>query len=153
MEITKLPARILKNKLKAVSPDDIKKGAFKELVLSMKQAMQDNQGVGLAANQVGLDLSIFVIDETLAEQTGIPAVYFNPEITDYSKDRDDLEEGCLSIPEFFTPVKRSRKIMIKFIDENGEKRKLKVRGFAARVLQHETDHLNGLTIKNRAEKN
>jgi peptide deformylase len=148
-EITKLPNKILSKKLEKVSVDEIKKGSYTELILDMKKSMKESQGVGLAANQIGKDLSIFVIDENLAKEMEIPEVYLNPEITEYSKDTDELEEGCLSIPEYFVSIRRSRKVKIKFVNELGEKLKLKVRGFAARVLQHETDHLNGLTIKNR----
>jgi peptide deformylase len=149
VEITKLPSKILSKKLEQVDAGDIKNGSYKELVLDMKKAMIDNQGVGLAANQVGKDLSIFVILEDLAKEYEVPEVYFNPEITEYSKDTDEMEEGCLSIPQYYAPIKRAKKIKIKFIDENGNKKKIKARGFLARVLQHETDHLNGLTIKNR----
>ena len=152
MEITKLPNKILSNKAKPVSVDDTKQGSFKELILAMKETMKDKQGVGLAANQIGKDISIFVIEPKLAEDFGAPDVYLNPEITEYSKDQDEMEEGCLSIPEYFVQIKRAKKIKIKFIDENGEKKKIKARGFLARVLQHETDHLNGLTIKSRFKK-
>lgn len=149
MEITKLPNKILSNKTKAVSTEDLKKGSYKELILNMKETMKERQGVGLAANQAGEDISIFVIDSKLADEFGVSDVYLNPEITEYSKEEDEIEEGCLSIPEFYTQIKRSKKIKIKFIDEDGNKQKTKARGFLARVLQHETDHLNGLTIKNR----
>ncbi len=151
-EITKIPNKVLSKKITLASPEEIKKGSYKELILNMKEAMKEFRGVGLAANQVGKDISIFVIDPVLAEEAGVPDVYLNPEITEYSKDSDELEEGCLSIPEFFTGIKRSKKIKIKYVDENGVKRKMKAKGFLARVLQHETDHLNGLTIKNRANK-
>ena len=149
MDITKLPAKILNSKTNQVSIDEIKHGSFKELILAMKETMKDKQGVGLAANQIGKDLSIFVIEPMLATEFGVPDVYLNPEITEYSKNQDEMEEGCLSIPEYFIQIKRPKKIKIKFIDENGEKKKIKARGFLARVLQHETDHLNGLTIKTR----
>jgi peptide deformylase len=152
MEITKLPEKILKNKTKPVGLDDIKTSKLSLLVLDMKKAMKEYRGVGLAANQIGKDLSIFVIEPILAEESEVPDVYFNPEITEYSKDEDELEEGCLSIPDYYVPIKRAKKIKIKFIDESGKKCKIKARGFLARVLQHETDHLNGLTIKNRASK-
>ena len=149
MEITKVPNQILSKKTGQVAPGDIKNNMFRELILSMKEAMKEHKGVGLAANQIGRDLSIFVIDEMLAKESEAPDVYINPEITEYAKDSDELEEGCLSIPEFYIQIKRPKKIKIKFIDENGKKRKIKARGFLARVLQHETDHLNGLTIKTR----
>ena len=152
MEITIIPNKILARKISSVSAQDIKNGLYKELILNMKQTMIDNNGIGLAANQVGKDLSIFVIDEGLAKEYEASEVFFNPEITEYSKDEDELEEGCLSVPEFYTQVKRSKKIKIKFVDEDGNKKKIRARGFLARVLQHETDHLGGLTIKNRVKK-
>lgn len=114
----------------------------------MREKMVEAQGVGLAANQVEQDLRIFVIDAELAKQNKVPDAYVNPEITEYSKDKGEMEEGCLSLPEYFTNISRSKKIKLKALDENGNKIKIKARGFLARVLQHETDHLNGLLIKN-----
>jgi peptide deformylase len=149
MEITKIPHEVLANKTKQVSAQEIKAGAYAQLVLAMKKAMLENMGVGLAANQVGQDLSIFVIDTKTATAYKAPEVYFNPEITEYSSDKDEIEEGCLSIPGFYAQVSRSKKIMFKALDEHGEKIKFKAKGFLARVLQHETDHLNGLVIKDR----
>ncbi len=152
MKITKIPNKILAKTTEKVELKDIKNGSFKELVLDMKKSMIDNEGVGLAANQISRDLSIFVIDEKLASENKVPEVFFNPEITEYSRDKDEMKEGCLSIPEYDANIKRSKKIKIKAIDQNGNKIKLKARGFLARVLQHETDHLNGITIKNRANE-
>ena len=152
MEITKTPDKILSKKMERVAVDDVKNGSHKELILDMKKAMTEHNGVGLAANQAGKDLSIFVIDHKLAEENGVSDVFINPEITEYSKDNDETEEGCLSIPGYWAPIKRAKKIKIKAVDENGDKIKFKARGFLARVLQHETDHLGGLTIKERADQ-
>lgn len=152
MEITKIPNKILAKKTEEVVVKDIKNGSFKELVWDMKKAMKENEGIGLAANQINKDLSIFVIEEKLASEGDVPEVYFNPEITEYSKDSDEMEEGCLSIPEYGAQIKRSKKIKIKALDGEGNKIKLKARGFLARVLQHETDHLNGILIKDRIHK-
>lgn len=152
MEITKIPDKILSKKLEPASVSDIKNGLLRGLILDMKNAMKEYQGVGLTANQIGKDLALFVIDEKLAQESKAPDVYINPEITEYSKDQDEMEEGCLSIPGYYVQIKRAKKIKIKFIDDSGEKRKLKARGFLARVLQHETDHLNGWMIKNKAGK-
>ena len=149
MEITKLPDKILAKRMEEVNVDDIKKGLYKDLVLDMKKAMVENNGVGLAANQVGKDLALFVVDAKTANAFQAPEVYFNPEITEYSKEENETEEGCLSIPDYWVPIKRSKKIKIKALDENGNKIKFKAKGFLARVLQHETDHLNGITIKDR----
>lgn len=152
MNITKIPNKILAKKLEKVAIEDIKNGLYKELISDMKQAMVENSGIGLAANQVGKDLSIFVVDKKLAEDNNTPDAFINPEITEYSKETDEIEEGCLSIPDYWASIKRSKKIKIKAVDENGNKIKFKVRGFLARVLQHETDHLNGMVIKDRAAK-
>lgn len=151
-EITKIPHKVLSNKTALIPAEELKKGSYKELISDMRLAMIEHQGVGLAANQIGKDLSIFVIDANLAKDNEIPDAYINPEITEYSKDTDEMEEGCLSIPGYYVGIRRSKKVKIKALDENGNKIKLKAKGFLARVLQHETDHLNGLTIKNRAEK-
>jgi len=150
MEITKIPNKLLAKKMEKIAIDDIKKGQLSWLISDMRVAMVENNGVGLAANQASKDLSIFVIDKKLAEENNVPDAFINPEITEYSKESDEIEEGCLSIPGYWVPIKRSKKIKIKAIDENGNKIKLKARGFLARVLQHETDHLNGITIKNRS---
>lgn len=151
MEITKIPHGVLANKTKPISTEEIKAGKYARLVLDMKKAMVENMGVGLAANQVGEDLSIFVIDTKTAEAYKVPEAYFNPEITEYSPEKEAAEEGCLSIPGFYVEIPRSKKIMFKALDETGKKIKFKARGFLARVLQHETDHLNGLIIKDRVK--
>ena len=151
MEITTIPHKVLANKTKTILSEEIKSGAYAELVLDMKKAMKEHSGVGLAANQIGKDLSIFVIDPKLALENKVPEAYFNPEITEYSIDKDAVEEGCLSIPGFYAEVNRSKKIMFKAVDETGKKIKFKAKGFLARVLQHETDHLNGIVIKDHAK--
>lgn len=149
MQIVKIPDKILRRKAVLVPIENIKNGSVKELISSMREDMKKNNGVGLAANQVDSDLGIFVIDQELAKTNNVPDAFINPEITESSKETDELEEGCLSIPEYYAPIKRSKKIKIKALDENGKKIKFKARGFLARVLQHETDHLNGIVIKDK----
>ena len=144
MQIVKYPNKILHQKLKEVKEITLE---IKGLISAMRQKMVESQGVGLAANQVGQNLAIFVIDKKLAEENGVFDSYINPEITEYSKDVTEMEEGCLSLPEYWAPVSRSKKIKLKALDENGNKIKIKARGFLARVIQHETDHLKGLLIK------
>ena len=146
MEIIKESNKILGEKLNAIEslPSNIT-----EIVSDMKKTMYTNKGVGLAANQVGLDMQLFVIDENLAKENGVTSVYINPKITNFSKDQDEMEEGCLSIPEYYIIIPRSKKIIIRSQDENGKKVKFKARGFLARVLQHEYDHLQGILIKNK----
>ncbi len=148
-EITRLPSKILRKTVAQIPAEDIVNGKYEALVKDMKEEMKRHNGVGLAASQLGKDLAIFVIEPEIAKLNEVPDAYFNPEITEYSKDKDEMEEGCLSIPEYFVPIKRSKKVMLKFVNEEGRKQKIKARGFLARIYQHETDHLNGLVIKDR----
>ena len=146
MTITKEPNKILHKKLEPVgeiTPE------ITALIAELRASMVEAKGVGLAANQVGKDLQIFVIDAKLAEESGVPDAYINPELSEFSRDTDEIEEGCLSIPGYWKQIKRSKKVHIKALDEHGNKIKLKARGFLARVLQHEYDHLCGMTIKDR----
>ncbi len=146
VEIIKNPNKILKKKLDSVNgitPDII---AFIE---EMRKTMIEAKGVGLAANQVGKDLRIFIIDKKIADEYKVPDAYINPEITEYGKEADEMEEGCLSLPQVWLNLKRSKKVKLKAFDEHGEKIKIKARGFLARVFQHEYDHLCGTLIKDR----
>lgn len=149
MEIVKEPNKILCNEpkvIKEITPE------IKALISDMKKVMVESRGVGLAANQVGRNLAIFVIDKKLAEENGVPDAYINPEITEHSKGESEMEEGCLSLPNYWQRIKRSKKVKLKALDENGKKIKIKARGLLARVLQHECDHLQGVLIKDRVGK-
>ena len=148
MNIVKEPDKILYCELKEVkeiTPE------IKGLISDMRDTMIEVHGVGLAANQVGIDMQIFVIDKNLANENSVPDAYINPEITEYGDDLGQIEEGCLSLPGYWADVRRSKKIKFKAMDENGNKIRFKAKGFLARVLQHETDHLNGVLIKVRAK--
>jgi peptide deformylase len=151
-DVVQIPDPVLAKKSTPLSAEDLKAGAYDTLVTEMKKAMQKNNGIGLAANQIGKDLALFVIEQKLAAEHDIPEAFANPEITEYGTETDSAEEGCLSIIGFWTPITRSKKIMFKALDDHGRKVKFKARGLLARVLQHETDHLNGLTIKDRSQK-
>ncbi len=144
--ITKHPEKILAKKLESVSDSF---SDISEIIESMRNAMRAAKGVGLAANQIGLDMCLFIIDKELAKKHGIPDAFINPEITEYSQDETPMEEGCLSLPEQWFMIQRSSKVKIQFTDEKGKRHKLRARGFLARVLQHEYDHLQGILIKDR----
>lgn len=147
MQIVKESNKILRqklNKVAKITPE------IKALISDMREKMVEAKGVGLAANQIDRDLQVFVIDAKLAEENEVPDAYINPEITESSKNQDELEEGCLSIPGYWHQIRRAKKIKLKAMDENGKKIKIKARGFLARVLQHEYDHLQGMLIKDRA---
>ena len=114
------------------------KKEIRELVKNMRTIMKLSDGVGLSANQIGLSLNCFV-----AEVENKFYAIFNPKITKSSKEVDEMEEGCLSVPNNFGMVSRADKVWLEGFDASGKKVKLKVWGFLARVFQHEVDHLSG----------
>ena len=144
--ILKKPNRILSKKLESVKEITLQ---IKKLILSMRKVMKEASGIGLAANQIGQDMQFFIIDEELAKEHNAPSVYINPEVKAYSKQAEELEEGCLSIPETWLKIKRPKKVKVKTMDENGKKYKFIAKGMLARVLQHEYDHLQGVLITDK----
>jgi len=146
LNIVKKPNGILNKKLESVKDITPK---IKWLVSDMVKTMKESAGIGLAANQVGRDMQLFIIEEELAREYGAPNVYINPELKPYSKQTEELEEGCLSVPDTWLKIKRWKKIKIKAVDENGNKFKFIAKGMLARVLQHEYDHLQGVLITDK----
>lgn len=110
------------------------------LISAMFETMQANKGVGLAAPQVGINEQIFVVD------TGKDAfAVINPKILNWSG-HDEAEEGCLSIPNLQVKINRAKSIEVEFTDEHNRKVRAKLNGLAAKVFQHENDHLLGKLI-------
>lgn len=116
-----------------------------KLVKDMFDTMHQSNGIGLAANQVGVDKQILVVDISDMEsgKGTKPIVVINPEILEEDGDVE-LEEGCLSIPDVREKVWRAEKIKLKYHDTNLKEQILDADGWLARVLQHEIDHLNGV---------
>lgn len=127
--------------------EDILSDDNKKLVEGMIKTMRKNKGIGLAAPQVGILKKIIVIDT----KDG-PYVLANPKIIKYSKEKEDAEEGCLSIPGKYNQVNRSQVIKYSGILENGEKITKEEKGLFARVIQHEVDHLEGILFIDRVKK-
>ena len=121
----------------------------------MFETMNEYQGVGLAAPQVHESLRLFVAgfvpeDEEDEKARGVPLMaLINPEITPVGQDLVDDWEGCLSIPDIRGRVPRSRQISVRAYDRRGKRIEIKASGFTARVIQHETDHLDGVLFFDR----
>ncbi len=115
---------------------------IKKLANNMLNVIQENNGIGLSACQIGRNIRLFVIPKNMGKYWA----FINPEIIKKSKKIESTEEGCLSLPNIFIPIKRSKSLKVEAFDENGKKFKLKVKGLLARIIQHETDHLNGVLI-------
>ena len=121
---------------------------LKELVINMFETMYNAEGVGLAAPQVGRTIQLLIIDgdvlsDDYPECKGFKRVMINPEIHDFSDETITMEEGCLSFPGIHEKVERAAKIRISYMDENFDEHEEIVEGFAARIVQHEYDHLEG----------
>lgn len=143
-----------------------------ELIANMWETMYAANGVGLAAPQIGLSIRVFVIDASpFADEENMcvkeietintfKKVFINPNIISEQGNLWDFNEGCLSIPDIREDVSRKEEILINFFDENFEPQKLKLNGLAARVVQHEFDHIEGVlftdhlsSLKKRLIKN
>lgn len=119
-----------------------------KLVDSMVDTMYDAPGVGLAANQIGVIKSLFVMDTDDELE-----IFTNPKIISLSEETDVVEEGCLSLPEVVkVPVVRSKALTVEVQLLNGKKEIIEAEGLRARAIQHELDHLNGVMIIDRIPK-
>ena len=115
---------------------------LQKLIDDMIDTMYAAPGVGLAANQVGVARQLMVIDLSVGKRPGECHVFINPEIVE-SEGEVTEEEGCLSIPDFTEIVTRPERVLLRYLDRNGESRELWGDGLMARAMCHEIDHLNG----------
>ena len=126
----------------------------------MLKIMKEQNGVGLAAEQIGEMIQVCVMDldvkydlatpdgQRLNPEISMPFVLVNPKILEKSAHQTNTE-GCLSIPGIFAPVKRAFEISVSFRDIHNSPQKMKIKGFLAQVIQHEVDHLNGMLFIDR----
>lgn len=121
-----------------------------ELSQLLQRVMVEENGVGLSAVQIGIDLSVFCVGHK-SQPEEIMTV-FNPKVVDYSVEMEEADEGCLSFPGYFMPVLRSKEIRVRFSREDGTTDTIKLDGFAARVFQHEYDHCIGKTFQQRVSR-
>ena len=122
---------------------------LKELIDNMYETMENAEGIGLAAPQIGLPIRLVVIDlnplaEDFPEFKDFRKVFINPYIEEVDGEDDTIEEGCLSLPGISEAVTRPTIIQVTYQDENFETHTEQVEGYLARVMQHEFDHLDGM---------
>ncbi|HMD55660.1 MAG TPA: peptide deformylase [Phycisphaerae bacterium] len=117
-----------------------------QVIQKMKELMEQNHGVGLAAPQVGLPLRLFVASET--GKAADARVFINPVLTAQSG-QEEAEEGCLSLPEIRGRISRFTQLRLSALDEQGRPIMADLAGFPARIVQHENDHLDGVLIIDR----
>ena len=115
------------------------------LIDDMFDTMYEEEGIGLAANQVGVDMNLFIIDISHTDDNEFPRTFINGGVTS-SKGESIFSEGCLSIPEVALDVTRPENILFKYQDIYGKWREEEFNGLLSRAIQHEIDHLNGTLI-------
>ena len=156
-EVIKYGDPVLRRKAEAIEKVDER---VSQLACDLLETLQACNGLGLAAQQVGAAVAICVIDVPPELDTGeedgprenpdvqMPLILLNPRITEAAGTEIRLE-GCLSFPEIFVPVARAAELTAEFEDLGMGKRRLRVRGLLARVVQHELDHLNAVLLVDR----
>ncbi len=145
LEIRKYPDKVLRGKTSPVNEFD---SELQRLIDNMIETMYAAPGIGLAANQVGVSKQIAVIDVSVKDEKSSLIVLVNPQIVE-KEGEGQSEEGCLSIPEYKTIVKRAERVKVKALDRHGKTIEIEGSGLLARALQHEIDHLNGLLLIDR----
>ena len=162
LKVARMGHPVLRARARPIDPAQIGSPRIQQLIDDMFETMQEYQGVGLAAPQVHVSLRVFVAgfapnpngdtddDEEEESGRGVPRMaLINPEITPIGAELVEDWEGCLSIPDIRGRVPRSREILVKAYDRRGKRIEVKAGGFTARVIQHETDHLDGVLFFDR----
>ena len=124
----------------------------KELSDAMFESMNKYGGIGLSANQVGLPFNMFVIGGHPSIENGLKMTCFNPMIVSTGEEEVMMKEGCLTYPFIFLDIKRPRKIVAKYTDENGDLQEAHLDGMMSRIFQHEYDHMLGRNFTERVSK-
>lgn len=155
LRIVHYPAEVLREK---AAPVDEVNDTVRAVAQRMLALMAEAEGIGLAAPQIGLPWRMFVADVEADPEYGRdpdadpptatrePKVYINPEFSDYSRDLEPFEEGCLSLPAITGNVRRPTTVTIRAQDTNGAWFEERASGLLARCWQHENDHLDGVLI-------
>lgn len=147
MKLVYYPDSFLEKQVKEVNLEDPGFDPV-ELKKEMVEFMIANNGIGLSANQIGLDAKIFVMGDSVENST----MCINPTVLQYTSDTQDDIEGCLSFPNVFVKIKRPKEILAKYWNENLEECTVKIEGYSAKCYLHELDHLLGITFKDRVSK-
>jgi peptide deformylase len=154
LKVARMGHPVLRTRARALEPKDIGSPRIQKLIDDMFETMREYQGVGLAGPQVHESLRLFVAgftpDADDEEDNRMPLMaLINPEITPVGDAVVEDWEGCLSIPDIRGRVPRARQIVVRAYDRRGKQIELRASGFTARVIQHETDHLDGVLFFDR----
>lgn len=148
LKVARMGHPVLRQRARPVDKHEVRTPEFQKFIDDMIETMEEYSGIGLAAPQVHESLRVFVaiLD---AEGEGEPQALINPEITALSRDLIEGWEGCLSIPDIRGRVPRAPHIRVSALNREGKRIEIEARDFPARVIQHETDHLDGILFFDR----
>ena len=149
LKVARMGHPVLRTRARLVEPSEIVRPPFQQLIDDMIETMNEYQGIGLAAPQVHQSLRLFVAGMDRPDSELPLVAVINPELTPIGTATDEDWEGCLSIPDIRGKVPRAADIKVRGLDRKGKRLELTARGFPARVLQHETDHLDGILFFDR----
>jgi peptide deformylase len=154
LEIAQLGQPVLRQPAALVPREQIAAPAFQEFLRQMRETLEHEKGAGLAAPQVFIGLRVFLAGIfPPMEEDGPPGVevLINPKLTPLTDEKAKSWEGCLSFPELLVLVPRPKAVRVEYINDAGQPVVRDLHGFAARVVQHEFDHLEGILTIDRAE--
>ena len=152
LKVARMGHPVLRDKARPLERSEIKRVTVQQLIDDMIETMHEYRGVGLAGPQVHQSLRLFVaLLETgeEGERAADPIAIINPEIVPVGTEIVEDWEGCLSIPDIRGRVPRAHEIKVRALDRQGDRLELHAHGFPARVVQHETDHLDGVLFFDR----
>jgi len=151
LKVARMGHPVLRARARALDKSAVTSPAMQKLIDDMMETMEEYHGVGLAAPQVHEGLRLFVasLDSERSDDPSEPVAIINPEITPIGTEMREDWEGCLSIPDIRGRVSRHYEIRVRGLDREGERIELRATGFSARVIQHETDHLDGILFFDR----
>lgn len=165
LKIVQAGEPVLRRRARDLTPEEMTSPATRQLISLMRDTMRDAPGVGLAAPQVGVDVRLVVIEDRAEYMAGLPAaelaarerepvdfhVLINPRLIVEDATPIEFQEGCLSVSGFLALVRRARGVRVEAFDEQGQPFSRSARGWYARILQHEVDHLEGTLYIDRME--
>ncbi len=134
---------------KAIDVEDPESAETTEFIQEMREKLEEHDGLGLAAQQVGCDRKICLVCFPKKDDYSDVRALVNPEILEMSEETDIAEEGCLSFPKLYADVARSSKIRVRATIPGQGEIEFEAEGLLARILQHEIDHLNGVVFIDR----
>ena len=149
LKVARMGHPMLRRRAEPLDPREIGTPRIERLIDDMFETMHDSQGIGLAGPQVHESIRLFVAGVDDPDAGMSPVVVINPEVTPIGAAVEEDWEGCLSIPDIRGRVPRAAKIRVRALDRRGRPLALTADGYPARVIQHETDHLDGVLFFDR----